>query len=175
MTHFLSHYHQRPNVESTVMMVKSKFGDAVRTKTDVAAKNEVLCKLLCHNVCCLISAIYELGIEPVFAPRLGAQLEIAEGSDQMTSPQVIHESQHADRAIDHGGPIIAADEEIVEYDMDAFVRRESALWRALTESQKSEIVASFLAAIAQRPVCDPESAQAYRIETGEDRTDPSGW
>jgi len=63
---FLAHYHKRSNVESTVMMVKSKFGDAVRSKSDVAAKNEVLCKILCHNVCCLISAIYELGIEPVF-------------------------------------------------------------------------------------------------------------
>jgi transposase len=60
---FLSHYHKRSNVESTVMMVKSKFGDAVRSKTDVAAKNEVLCKVLCHNLCCLIHAMYELGME----------------------------------------------------------------------------------------------------------------
>ncbi len=59
---FLAHYHKRSNVESTVMMIKSKFGDAVRSKSDVAARNEVLC----HNVCCLISAIYELGIQPVF-------------------------------------------------------------------------------------------------------------
>ena len=64
---FLAHYHQRSNVESTVMMIKSKFGDAVRSKLDVAAKNEVLCKVLCHNICCLISAMYELNIEPVFA------------------------------------------------------------------------------------------------------------
>jgi transposase len=64
---FLNHYHQRSNVESTVMMIKSKFGDAVRSKTEVAAKNEVLCKVLCHNLCCLISAMYELGITPVLA------------------------------------------------------------------------------------------------------------
>lgn len=63
---FLNHYHQRSNVESTVMMMKAKFGDAVRSKSDVAAKNEVLCKVLCHNICCLISAIYELGLDPVF-------------------------------------------------------------------------------------------------------------
>ncbi|MDB5291997.1 MAG: transposase, family protein/SWIM domain fusion [Phycisphaerales bacterium] len=63
---FLSHYHQRSNVESTVSMIKAKFGDAVRSKSEVAAKNEVLCKILCHNICCLISAIYELGIQPVF-------------------------------------------------------------------------------------------------------------
>ena len=64
---FLNHYHQRSNVESTVMMIKSKFGDSVRSKSEVAAKNEVLCKVLCHNICCLVSAIYELGLEPTFA------------------------------------------------------------------------------------------------------------
>jgi transposase len=61
---FLAHYHKRSNIESTVMMVKSKFGDSVRSKSDIAAKNEVLCKILCHNICCLISAMYELGIDP---------------------------------------------------------------------------------------------------------------
>jgi hypothetical protein len=29
-------------------------------------KNEVLCKLLCHNLCCLIQEQEELGIAPVF-------------------------------------------------------------------------------------------------------------
>jgi transposase len=62
---FCAHYHRRSNVESTFMMIKSKFGDAVRSKTDVAARNEVLAKVLCHNICCLISAMYELGIDPV--------------------------------------------------------------------------------------------------------------
>lgn len=62
---FLAHYHQRSNVESTVMMIKTKFGDAVRSKTDVAARNEVLAKVLAHNICCLISAMYELGIQPM--------------------------------------------------------------------------------------------------------------
>lgn len=63
---FLAHYHQRSNVESTVMMIKSKFGDSLRSKTDAAQRNETLCKILCHNICCLISAIYELGITPTF-------------------------------------------------------------------------------------------------------------
>jgi transposase len=63
---FLGHYHKRSNVESTFSMIKAKFGDAVRSKTDVAMKNEALCKLLAHNICCLISAMYELGIEPMF-------------------------------------------------------------------------------------------------------------
>lgn len=61
---FLAHYHKRSNVESTVMMVKSKFGDSLRSKSDAAMKNEVLAKVLCHNICCLIHAMYELGIDP---------------------------------------------------------------------------------------------------------------
>ena len=47
-------------------MIKAKFGDSVRSKCDVAMKNEVLAKVVAHNICCLISAIYELGIEPTF-------------------------------------------------------------------------------------------------------------
>lgn len=61
---FLSSYHKRSNVESAFSMMKRKFGDSVRSKTETAMKNEVLCKVLCHNICCLISAMYELGIEP---------------------------------------------------------------------------------------------------------------
>ncbi|HJT32097.1 MAG TPA: transposase [Pirellulales bacterium] len=63
---FLKHYHQRSNVESTFMMIKTKFRDHIRSKTDVAMVNEVLCKLLCHNICVLIQEMYELGIEPEF-------------------------------------------------------------------------------------------------------------
>jgi transposase len=64
---FLRHYHQRSNVESTFSMVKRKFGDSVRSKTDIAMKNEVLAKLICHNICCCIQSAYEFGIEPIFA------------------------------------------------------------------------------------------------------------
>jgi len=60
---FLQRYHQRSNVESTFSMVKAKFGDCVRSKTDVAMKNEVLAKFLCHNICCLIQSAYEFGID----------------------------------------------------------------------------------------------------------------
>jgi Transposase DDE domain len=63
---FLEHYHQRSLVESTFMMMKAKFGDALRSKTDEALTNELLCKVLCHNICVLIQSMYELGIEPEF-------------------------------------------------------------------------------------------------------------
>jgi transposase len=63
---FMTHYHKRSNVESTFSMIKAKFRDHVRSKGDVAMKNEVLCKIVCHNICCVIQEMYELGIEPVF-------------------------------------------------------------------------------------------------------------
>lgn len=70
---FLAHYHKRSNVETAFSMIKAKFGDAVRSKSDVGQINEALCKVLCHNLCVIIQAIHELGIEPTFgAERLVA-------------------------------------------------------------------------------------------------------
>src|SRR4051794_23337487 len=68
---FLNHYHKRSNVESTFSMVKAKFGDSPRSKTDTAMINEVLCKIMCHNICCLIQSMYELGIEAKFWGEAG--------------------------------------------------------------------------------------------------------
>ena len=59
---YLSHYHKRSNVESTFSAVKRKFGEMVRSKTETAQTNEVLCKFVCQNITCLISAVYELGL-----------------------------------------------------------------------------------------------------------------
>jgi transposase len=63
---FLDHYHKRSNVESTFSMMKRKFGDSLRSKSDAAMVNEVLAKVVCHNIVCLIHEMYELGIEPMF-------------------------------------------------------------------------------------------------------------
>ena len=63
---FLVHYHKRSNVETTFSMIKAKFGERLRSKTETAQINEALCKVLCHNLCCVIQSMYELGIEPEF-------------------------------------------------------------------------------------------------------------
>lgn len=63
---FAAHYHKRSNVESVFSMIKAKFRDHVRSKTDVAMVNEVLCKIICHNICCLIQESHELGIDTDF-------------------------------------------------------------------------------------------------------------
>jgi transposase len=77
---FCEHYHRRSNVESAISAIKAKFGDAVRSKTDVAMKNEVLCKILCHNLVTLIGAMHEFGIQLDFAaaPVCTTSLRIAQ-------------------------------------------------------------------------------------------------
>jgi len=63
---FLASYHKRSNVETTFSMIKRKFGGSVKAKLEVAQMNEVLLKCLCHNIVCVIHAMYELGVEPTF-------------------------------------------------------------------------------------------------------------
>ncbi|MCA1694147.1 MAG: transposase, partial [Actinobacteria bacterium] len=72
---FLSRYHKRSNVESTFAMIKGKFGDSLRSKTDTAMVNEALCKILCHNICCLNHSARELGIEAAFWDTTAAEPE----------------------------------------------------------------------------------------------------
>jgi hypothetical protein len=47
-------------------MIKSKFRDHCRSRTDAGMRNESLSKILCNNICCLIHSIFELGIEARF-------------------------------------------------------------------------------------------------------------
>ena len=57
-------------------MIKTKFGDNVRCKTEQSQDNEILCKVLAHNIVCLIHEIFELKIDVDFsevAKKLPAQ------------------------------------------------------------------------------------------------------
>ena len=63
---FYEHYHKRSNSETVFSMVKSKFGERLRSKTKAAQVNELLLKFLCHNLCVIVQSIFELGIEPAF-------------------------------------------------------------------------------------------------------------
>jgi hypothetical protein len=81
-------------VESTFSMVKRKFGDSIRNKTDVAMVNEVLCKLVCHNIVCLIHEMYELGIEPNFWAESATAQKFAENQSLLG---ILRQSARLDR------------------------------------------------------------------------------
>jgi transposase len=73
---YLAHYHRRSNVESTFSMLKRKFGASVRSKTDIAQVNEILCKVICHNLSVLVHSIHEFGIAPTFWAEVAPAQEI---------------------------------------------------------------------------------------------------
>lgn len=78
---FLTQYHRRSNVESTFSAMKRKFGDTLRSKTPVAQRNELLLKVLCHNVVCVIHEIHESGATaffPALKPTCPKNLDIAQ-------------------------------------------------------------------------------------------------
>lgn len=79
---FLARYHQRSNVESAFSMMKRKFSDGLRSRTEKALINESLAKILCHNLSCLVHEMYELGICPEF-PQTTSVME------DMDEPQII--------------------------------------------------------------------------------------
>ena len=64
---FFEHYHRRSNVETTFSMIKQKFGKEVVSRNFTSQTNEVLLKILCHNICCLISAYFEKNIKSYYS------------------------------------------------------------------------------------------------------------
>lgn len=58
---FYSHYHLRSNAESVFSMLKRNFSHRLRTKKEQAQNNEILAICLCHNLCCIIKALFEFG------------------------------------------------------------------------------------------------------------------
>ena len=63
---FREHYHKRSNVETVFHMLKTKFGDSVNAKKECSQFNEVLLKILCHNVVVVIHELRESNIDPGF-------------------------------------------------------------------------------------------------------------
>jgi transposase len=64
---FLQHYHKRSNVETTIGVIKRKFGETLKSKNSIAQENEMLCKILAYNITVLIQEIHQLGIQPKFS------------------------------------------------------------------------------------------------------------
>ena len=55
---FLSRYHQRSNIESAFSMIKRRFGNNVKCKKEISQDNEILAKVLAHNICVLVQELF---------------------------------------------------------------------------------------------------------------------
>lgn len=60
---FRRRYHLRSNAESTIWMIKENFLSYVRSRSEIGQENEMLCKVICHNINVLVSSIFEFGIK----------------------------------------------------------------------------------------------------------------
>jgi len=75
---FLKAYHKRSNIETTYSMIKRKFGNNLKTRKDESQVNEILVKVICHNLAVLVQESFELGLEidlPACAGYVLAQKE----------------------------------------------------------------------------------------------------
>jgi len=62
---FMEYYHKR-NVETTLHMIRAKFWNRLASKGKTHRSMRALCKVLCHNICCLIQSKFELNVKPEF-------------------------------------------------------------------------------------------------------------
>ncbi len=93
---FDEQYAKRLNVETVFLMLKSRFGREVRSKTLPAQLNETLAKAVCHNLCALIKAVYLMNVDPTFGrersihsetSRCRAEGEVHTGSAEVRQPE----------------------------------------------------------------------------------------
>jgi transposase len=57
-------YHQRSNVESTFSSIKRRQRESLFSRRPVARRNELICKILVHNLTVVIQKMYEREIDP---------------------------------------------------------------------------------------------------------------
>ena len=59
-------YHRRSKVENTFFRIKIKYGEYVRGKLDQTQTNEIMCKIIAHNLGVLSQAMLQFGAQPGF-------------------------------------------------------------------------------------------------------------
>ena len=66
---FDPNYHQRSNAETVFHMIKAKYGPMVRCRLPDAQVNEVMLKVLCHNLRVLVKVAFEYDCTQLLGPK----------------------------------------------------------------------------------------------------------
>ena len=98
---FLRRYHVRSMAESGFGSVKAKFGASVRSKTQTGQFNEVLAKVLCHNISVLVRVAYELGVESELETWVADAL--AGRAEERVEGKAAAKAERGDRDVQDGG------------------------------------------------------------------------
>ena len=114
---FLERYGRRSISETGFSMVKGRFGGFVRGRTLTTQFNEVLCKVLAHNICCLITAMHEFDLDLSFGNgdsrlKLPSNYYKAKGSRGLSiygtpKPEAQPQPKQDEGPEPLGGPILA--------------------------------------------------------------------
>lgn len=72
---FHKEYHLRSNVETVFSMMKTTLLDGISGKTETSQKNELLIRVICHNISVIIDAIFRFGLDP-YNPRKQPNKEV---------------------------------------------------------------------------------------------------
>lgn len=59
-------YHRRSKAETNFYRIKIKYGEFVRGKLDTTQTNEIMCKIIAHNLGVLSHAMLKFGVQPGF-------------------------------------------------------------------------------------------------------------
>lgn len=59
---FHERYRHRSNVETAFSAIKENFGERLRSRDERGQANELIIKLICHNLCVLVRSMFELKI-----------------------------------------------------------------------------------------------------------------
>lgn len=60
---FQKRYNSRPLIEAGISALKRRFSEGINSREPIARVNEILLKVLCHNINCLIHAVVEHGLD----------------------------------------------------------------------------------------------------------------
>lgn len=61
-----AHYHRRSLIESTNSSMKRILNDTLKGKTDMTQINEIMCRVVCHNLRVLEECMLQFGVKPDF-------------------------------------------------------------------------------------------------------------
>lgn len=63
-------YHRRSVIESVNSAIKRRFGESLRSRTQTSRVNELLCKLVAHNLVVIVQQVHFLGAEDDWLDRI---------------------------------------------------------------------------------------------------------
>lgn len=90
----------RPLAETGNKMLKERLGYSLRSRKPNTMFAEVMLRLICHNVACLVMAVKEFGVEPKYwdADVIGKLPDF--GSTQPPSPPTVSEPAPATKEVE---------------------------------------------------------------------------